>query len=353
MTDTFVNAILGLVFLALSACGTFLMYHLWGYPFDHEKLKSSAPPKLMLLHHLIGYAYAAVYIYLMSQMIPRLWHYQVEFPARTVAHFMLGMAIGIILIAKLAIVRFFKHLESTLVPFLGTGLFICTFLLIGLSVPFALKELYLHQRAVGGSAFSQENVDRVKMLLPRAGFPSEANLEDLASVLALKQGRDVLLSKCVQCHDLRTVLVKPRTPDNWVQTVSRMAERSIIEPIGEEEQWRVTAYLIAISPELQKGFQRKRQQEMETQKSMTAAEEMVKPEMLVSAATKTFDLIQTKQIFVTTCSQCHKLSNVDNAPPTSAKEASELVARMVSNGLKAPSEDLEQIVFYLAKTYGQ
>ncbi|MBI4546778.1 MAG: hypothetical protein HY707_02275 [Ignavibacteriae bacterium] len=348
MMDTFFNAILGLVFLALSACGTFLMYHLWGYPFDHERLKSTAPPKLMLLHHLIGYVYAAIYIYLMSQMIPRLWHYQVEFPARTVAHLMLGMAIGIILIAKLAIVRFFKHLESTLVPFLGTGLFICTFLLIGLSVPFALKELYLHQKAVGGSAFSQENIERVKLLLPRAGFPPERNLEELAAVQALKQGRDVLLSKCVQCHDLRTVLVKPRTPDSWVQTVSRMAERSIIEPISEEEQWYVAAYLIAISPELQKGFQRKRQQEMQAK---TLSDIMVSPMMLEAALTKNFDVMTTKLIFETTCSQCHKLSNVENAPPSSTKEAAELVARMVSNGLKAPQEDLEQVVFYLTKTY--
>ena len=174
--DTLGNAILGLVFLCLSATGTFLMYHLWGYPFDHERMKSSAPPKLMMLHHLIGYAYAAIYIYLMSQMIPRLWSYEIEFPARTVAHLILGMTIGAILLVKLSIVRFFKHLESTLVPFLGTVMFICTFLLIGLSVPFALKELYLHKRAVGGTAFSPENIERVKNLLPRAGFPSDANV---------------------------------------------------------------------------------------------------------------------------------------------------------------------------------
>ncbi|HZY10603.1 MAG TPA: cytochrome c [Bacteroidota bacterium] len=348
--DTLGNAILGLVFLALSACGTFLMYHLWGYPFDHAKLKSTAPRKLMLLHHLIGYAYAAIYIYLMFQMVPRLWYYQIEFPARTVAHLTLGMSIGVILIAKLTIVRFFKHLESILVPFLGTGLFICTFLLVGLSVPFALKELYLHQRAVGGSAFSKENIERVKMLLPRAGFSSEVNLGELATVPALKQGRDVLLSKCVQCHDLRTVLIKPRTPDNWVQTVSRMAERSIIEPISEQEQWQVAAYLIAISPELQKGFQRKRQQEMQ---GKSLAEAVVSPMMLEVALTKNFDLADTKQTFEATCSQCHKLSNVDNAPPSSAKEASELVGRMVSNGLKATDEELQQIVFYLTKTYAK
>ncbi len=62
-----------------------------------------------------------------------MWSYQVELPARTVAHLMLGMTIGAIIVIKVAIVRFFKHLEGTLVPFLGTALLICTTLLIGLS----------------------------------------------------------------------------------------------------------------------------------------------------------------------------------------------------------------------------
>src|SRR5437867_2161171 len=221
--DTFGNAILGIVFLLLSAAGTFLMFHLWGFPFDHENLKSTAPKKLMLTHRLIGYTYAIVYVYMMSQMVPRLWSYEVEFPARTVAHLVLGMTIGILIVVKVAIVRFFKHLESQLVPFLGIALFVCSFLLVGLSIPFAMKELYLHKSAVGGSAFSQENIERVKMLLPKAGFSGNAPLDDLATMKSLKQGRDVLLSKCVQCHDLRTVLVKPRTPENWGQTVGRMA----------------------------------------------------------------------------------------------------------------------------------
>jgi cytochrome c5 len=346
--DTLGNAILGLIFLALSATSTFLMYYLWRFPFDHVKLKSSAPPKLMLLHHLIGYAYAAIYLYLMSQMLPRLWTYEVEFPARTVAHLMIGLTIGVILIVKVSIVRFFKHLESTLVPFLGTGLFICTFLLIGLSVPFALKEVYLHRSTVGGSAFSQENLERIKKVLPKAGMPSSADLNELVSVSGLKKGRDVLLWKCVQCHDLRTVLLKPRTPDNWVQTVNRMAERAVFNPITDEEQRHVATYLIAISPELQKGFRHKREQELQ---SKATVEAMITPQILEAAATKSFDLAMCKSTFENTCSMCHKLSNVDNAPPSSTKESAELVARMVSNGLKAPQEDLEQIVFYLTKTY--
>lgn len=349
--DAFTNALLGIVFLLLSAAGTFLMYKLWGYPFDHEKLKSSAPPGLMRLHHFIGYAYGILYIVLMSQMVPRLWSYQVEFPARTVAHLMLGLAIGILLIVKLSIVRWFKHLESTLVPFLGTLLFVCTFLLIGLSVPFALKERLLERSAVGGTAFSQENLTRVKMLLPQAGLPAAAQPEELATLRSLKEGREVLLSKCVQCHDLRTVLLKPRTPDNWVQTVGRMAERSVFSPISDDEQWRVAAYLIAISPELQKGFREKKAMETEAMKAKQAVAGLVRP--ATELAVREFDLTIARQTFETTCTQCHGLKNVERKPPTSTDEARELVARMVENGLEAQQEELEQVVFYLVKTYSK
>jgi hypothetical protein len=157
--DALVNAVLGLVFLGLALVGTFLMFKLWAYPFDHKTLKSEAPPFLVMLHRSIGYAYFAIYVYLMSQMAPRIWSYQIELPARTVAHMCLGLAIGAILIVKIAVVRFFKHLEGEMVPFLGTGLFVCTALLIGLSVPFTLRASYASY-GLSGNAFSQEGIDR-------------------------------------------------------------------------------------------------------------------------------------------------------------------------------------------------
>ena len=356
--DTFSNAVLGLIFLGLSFAGTFLMYKLWGYPFDHKTLKSSAPRPLMLLHRAIGYVYLAIYIYLMSQMLPRLWTYQVELPPRTVAHLMLGMSIGVMLIAKISIVRFFKHLESQMVPILGTALLVCTVVLIGLSVPITLREQYLSKRSVGGTAFSPENLERVKSLLPQAGFAESVPLDEISTMLALKVGRSVLLKKCVQCHDLRTILLRPKTPDNWRETVERMAERSALaEPITENEQWYVTAYLVAISPELQKSVMTKRQEDIQVQQAKAAVQ-------LVSTAIQTevtsveeigkgFDLAATKEVFEATCSQCHSLGNVEKSPPVSEEDAANLVDRMIDNGLKVTDEEFEQIVFYLTKTYAQ
>jgi hypothetical protein len=60
-----------------------------------------------------------------------------------------------------------------------------------------------------------------------------------------------------------------------------------------------------------------------------------------------------KKTFETTCTKCHKLSNVEKSPPATTQDARDLVARMVDNGLEAPPEDLQQIVFYLTKKYAK
>jgi mono/diheme cytochrome c family protein len=346
------NAILGLIFWTLGLANTLLMFKLWGYPFDHERMASAAPRPLMALHRATGYAFLAIYLYLMSQMVPRLWQYQVELPARTVAHLVMGISIGILLALKILIVRFFKHLESTMVPFLGTLLLVCTTVLIGLSVPISLREAYMSRRLATGLAVSDQAIERVKTLLPKAGLPKEIPVQQIATLAGLSQGRAVLLRKCVQCHDLRTVLAKPRTPENWVETIRRMGERAVLDPISEDEQWHVAAYLVAVSPDLQKAMQRKRHQEL----AQVSARVVKSPVIQVKGRAVPrlpFDTAGAREAFESTCNGCHSLTNVENSPPQSEAEARDLVARMVENGLSAPPGRLEQIVSYLAKTYGK
>ncbi len=346
------NAILGVIFWLLGLANTLLMFKLWGYPFDHERMVSAAPRPLMLTHRAIGYVFLGIYLYLMSQMVPRMWEYQVELPARTVAHLTMGITIGAILAVKILIVRFFKHLESTTVPLLGIALLICTTILIGLSVPISLREAYMSKRLAGSTAFGTQGIERVQTLLPRAGLPADIPIRQVATLSGLNQGRTVLLRKCVQCHDLRTILAKPRTPDGWIETVRRMAERSVLQPITEAEQWYATAYLVAISPDLQKSVQRKRQQDL----GQISADEVRKPVVQAKGQTlppQPLDLGGAKAVFESTCNGCHSLSNVENAPPESEAEARDLVSRMVENGLNADRGKLEQIIFYLAKAYGK
>ena len=69
----FNNQTLGVAFLALALALTFLMFYLWRFPYDHSAHRSSAPRSLVRLHRLLGYAYVAVYVVLMWEMVPRLW----------------------------------------------------------------------------------------------------------------------------------------------------------------------------------------------------------------------------------------------------------------------------------------
>jgi mono/diheme cytochrome c family protein len=253
-------------------------------------------------------------------------------------HLTLGLAIGIILIIKIPIVRYFKHMEATLVPLLGTALLVCTALLVGLSVPFVLKEQYLSQQAFG-TVLSEQNLGRLKVLLPRAGLPPEANIDELASIEGLQNGRRILLSKCVQCHDLRTALLRPKTPDAWLTTVNRMADRAVIgKPIEQHERWFVASYLIAISPDLREALLTKREQDLKVEETVDAVRRL--------PSGQRFDRETAKRTFETLCVQCHALPEVDTTSPAEIKA---LVARMATNGLTASNEELAQIVFYLTE----
>jgi mono/diheme cytochrome c family protein len=327
-----------LLFLVLALANVFLMFRIWGYPYDKARLASSAPRSLVLTHRVTGYAFLLIYLYLMSQMLPRIWHYQIELPARSVMHLTLGLGIGILLIVKISIVRYFKYLESTLVPMLGTALLVCTTLLVGLSVPFVFKEVYLSQQAFG-TVMSSGNLERLKSLLPRAGFPPAVDVNELASVSGLQKGRRVLLDKCVQCHDLRTVLIRPKTPEAWLQTVNRMADRAVIgKPIEERERWYVAAYLAAISPDLREAVLVRRKQELTSEVAVDAASRL--------PLGQRFDADVAKRTFEAKCVQCHALPD---PKLSSTEEARALVTRMARNGLTASTEEFAQILFHLSR----
>ncbi len=348
--DVTVSATLGILFLVIGSAAVFLMYHLWGYPFDKATRTSAAPPSLMRLHRILGWIYLLIYLVMMYEMVPRLWNYQVEFPPRTVAHLCLGMSIGIVLLVKVSILRFFRHLEEWM-PVLGTLLLGFTILLSGLSIPFAFREYALANQSDGGSAYSQENLERLARLLPEAGFPEAAPLDELANPRTLKAGRTVLVRKCVVCHDLKTILVRPRGPAAWYRTVVRMAEKpTFASPISREEQWASAAYLIAISGDLQKSAKKRREAEIEQKKTAKA----LAATMSGDAPKPEFDEAAAKAAYETTCSACHELADVDAAPPTNSAEVDALIARMIEdNGMEASKDDLTKTRWYMVKKFAK
>lgn len=345
--NTVTSATMGILFVAIAAINTYLMYHLWGYPYDGETRTSKAPRALMLVHRGLGYVFVIVYVLMMIRMVPRMWNYQVELPARTVAHLMLGFTIGFLLLIKISIFRFFRHLEEWF-PVLGTSIFLCTVLLAALSVPFAFREAALAAQVPGGHAFSEKNLTRVQALLPRAGFPEEANLDELASPGSLHAGREVLLGKCVRCHDLKTVLMRPRTPSDWVRTVTRMGQKpDLFEPISQNEQWQAAAYLVAITPDLQKSSKQLRGEKLSHEGSENALRKL----QSAAETAPAINAADAQKAFEQVCSECHESSDIEDEPLESAEDVDDLIKRMVGNGLEAEKDALALIRWYLNKKY--
>lgn len=360
--DTTTIAKFGLLFLVLGFSATFLMYHLWGYPFDKETKTSEAPKWAMYTHRVIGYLFVGCYLLLMWQMVPRMWEYQVEFPARTTAHIILGFTIGFLLVIKISIMRFFRHLEEWM-PYLGTAILYCTVILLGLSIPFVFQERALASKA---QVYSAKSVERVKRLLPTAGIPETAPFDELATVKGLKKGRRVLLRNCVRCHDLKTILAKPRSPGSWWRTVVRMGDKpALFDPIDEMEQYQVTAYLIAITPPLQRAQKKLRKQELERKKAMEAATPEPEtppvtdgdagvPPTPTPPKTSTVDAKKAKATFERVCGDCHDASDVEDDPPTTSAAVDELIKRMIEdNDMEATAEEIRLIKWYLNQQYVQ
>lgn len=349
----FTTATLGGAFLIIGLAAMFLMYHLWGYPFDKTTRTSTAPAWAMATHRLLGYLFALIYIVLMWRMVPRLWEYQIEFPARTTVHIVLGFTIGFLLLIKIAIMRFFRHFEEWM-PYLGTAIMLGTVILIGLSLPYALRERALARSAPGGDATSEASRKRVAELLPLAGLPPGAPLAKLATVDALVRGRAVLLDNCVKCHDLKTILGKPRTPSGWWSTVERMAEKpALFAPLSEDDMFDVTAYLIAITPDLQRAKKQKYQQELarDTAVAATLGEQGSLGNDSV-AAPKQPDLTKAKATYEEVCSQCHELSDVDAAPPRTADDVRAMIQRMIEdNDAELTTDQIADVAAWLDAAY--
>ncbi len=350
----FTTATLGSAFLIIGLVAMFLMYHLWGYPFDKATRTSTAPAWAMATHRFLGYLFALIYIVLMWRMVPRLWEYQVEFPARTTVHIVLGFTIGFLLLIKIAIIRFFRHFEEWM-PYLGTAIMLGTVILIGLSLPYALQERALASSAPGGDATSEASRKRVAELLPLAGLPPAAPLTELATVDALIRGRAVLLDNCVKCHDLRTILAKPRTPAGWWSTIERMAEKpALFTPLSERDMYDVTAYMIAITPDLQRAKKQQYRQERARDKAVASTLGEKAPagtDAVAPPATKP-DLTKARATYEEVCSQCHELADVDKAPPRTAVDARTMIHRMIeTNEAELTAEQIEDVAAWLEATY--
>jgi cytochrome c5 len=343
---------LGVLFLVLAIVAVLLQAWLWGPKFWNEALKKTEAPKLWLrIHAIVGYVYGLIYVVMMWNMFPRLWQYQYELPARTVIHAVVAITLGVILITKIMILVFFRHFEES-VPRYGFGLLLCSVLLITLSVPHAARALDLQGRIA-----DPENLARVENVITEIEFGDDApTVEDLISQKGLQRGRDLLVSKCVSCHDMRTILSKPRTGARWHELVVRMQEKPdpfSNSPLANDEVPYVTAYLIAITP----GIQASRKLEVEQERARDLVQEKTVAAMAGEVGTDTagpsleVDTTKAKTILTSRCTDCHELEEIEAHGGADVAGWAKVITDMVEEGAEITEDEAMALAPYLAQAY--
>ena len=64
-----------------------------------------------------------------------------------------------------------------------------------------------------------------------------------------------------------------------------------------------------------------------------------------------YDEVEAKVLFEDKCSQCHPITDVEDYPPRSAEETTEVVARMIEQGLYLEEEEIALITRYINENY--
>ncbi len=338
---------LGIAFLALAIIAVLLQAWLWGPKFWNEERKKTEAPKFWLrMHALAGYGYGAIYVVMMWNMLPRLWEYQYELPARTVFHAVVGITIGVLLVCKIFILIFFRHFEESM-PYYGFGILLCTIILSTLSIPYAVQA-----HDFSGRTTDPENLERVRKLLAKVDFgDQEVDIDELTTRASFEKGRQVLVKQCIVCHDMRTILAKPRTPQRWYDVSMRMLDKPSVfgEQLRAEDIPEVTAYLAAITPEIQKSTKDRRLAERAGEKNSDAMVAMAHDAEVVAPAK--IDPTRGDALLEEHCTACHELDENEAHGPDDLAGWRSVVAAMVEEGAEFDDELAGEISVYLAQKY--
>ena len=346
---------LGLLFVVLAVAASILQAWLWSFPMEPDpggpdpNGKSTAPKMWTLAHRIMGALFCVIYVFMMWHMVPRLWEYQMELPARTVVHACVAIVLGVLLVTKISVIRWFQHFGKSL-PALGLGILTCTIMLAMLSLPFAFQA-----HGMLAEVYTPKNLSRVKMILSGLDTPEEFSPEILTTEESLLAGREVLTRQCAVCHDMRTILVKPRTGKSWQKIVRRMAEKPNLGPkIEERDVHTVTAYLVAISPDLQESVSIKRKEtrdrEAAAAKAVAAVAEPKSPTEDTAAPQE--NAVDVKELVENRCTECHEMTDVEEHGGDDKEGWAKVVQQMIEDEeAELTPEEVTLIVDYLAKVY--
>jgi hypothetical protein len=208
---------LGVLMAAIAIVNASLMVWLWRFPMIPDPTGrdpngiSTAPRFPTNVHRALGYVFVLAYLALLFEMLPRAWEFRVATPSG-VLHGILGVAVGLLLAIKIAVIRRFQRFGNRL-PWIGGTLAVTTLLVAALGI-----------------------VPAWMVLRP---------LTPLSPQFA--QGRAIVSAKCNQCHGASTIASEREDARKWARITRRMQRFSRTipgkEPITEDERLLATAYL--------------------------------------------------------------------------------------------------------------
>src|SRR6266852_6771802 len=149
-------------------------------------------------------------------------------------------------------------------------------------------------------------------------------LSAVAQTLPPGPGKDIVLSACVQCHDLRWIVSQKKSETAWRRTVNEMVWRGAPLVPGDVDD--ITHYLSA-----------------PTRPPSTAA---------VAHDESNLPLGPGRSLVLATCVQCHALG-VTTSQRKTADQWRTSVERMAHLGAKLNGREIVIVAQYLAREFGK
>jgi ferredoxin-NADP reductase len=289
MVTTSVSIVLGLAFVLLGGINIWLVLESW------SRVKAAkATAQMLALHRIGGYMFIALFCVMTYFMIARIRNEGADISPAVTLHVALAMVLSPLLFIKVLIARYYQNQHGLLMP-IGLAIFVLAFVLVASTAgPYVVRvakteevsidparvppvTIDLNQasdlmqkrcskchnldRVVGARKDPQgwlATVDRMRAR-PDAGISesdarlivsylaSQYRLEDSRTNGLMEVQRAVVDQRCSRCHNLDRVFATLQSPDEWRETVARMAGYAAgsTAALQTEEQKQIIEYLSA------------------------------------------------------------------------------------------------------------
>jgi ferredoxin-NADP reductase/mono/diheme cytochrome c family protein len=290
MTSTYINLLLGTLFVVLGALNVWLIFHA-----SRALTTSRMSQRLIQAHRLGGYLFIALFCLMSYFMALRTTTLSDDLSMPALVHVLVAMSLVPLLFVKVLIARYYKSYYSALTS-LGVVIFCLAFLLVTLTAgPYLLR------------------ATSAKDISPVANHASSQQI-DLRASEALMQKR------CSRCHTLDRIIGARKDAAGWSATINRMRTFPGSH-ISEEEAATILSYLVTADS--------------------------------IDSSTLQGELKVGKALVDSHCGRCHELDRVYKSE-FSPKQWQDTVTRMVSyaRGIDGffKAGETQQIIRFLSRT---